>query len=289
MQQEPQLFTPPLTVRERGKAYYNWRMRRRKRRIFAVILVWTIVLAYLISPYSKARFTTIQGHLEILSESQLYELAELNPNQFWWEISSFDAATNLSNYRYISSASIHQGLFGLTLAINEIVPVGKYGIACEGIGSDKAMGGACSFYLSNGQMINGENNLNVYDNRHIQHLDRIPYLLDADAYSSSSLLSLLEQLGTVEAAVRQMITSISRNATYTQFEAINLQFDPLKSQLDATLTLIVDLDHLDEKLSSTRIDYLLDIIRTSPTSYQLPNQEYCIVNVDNNIAIPCAS
>ena len=289
MQQEPILSTPPLTVRERGKADYDLRMRRRKRRIFAVVLIWTILIGYLVSPYSKARFSTISGHLEILTDAELYELSGINPNQFWWEISSLNAATNLSNYRYISSATIHQGFFGLTLHVNEIVPVGKFGVACDGLGSENSMGESCSFYLSDGQLINGENNLNIYDNRHIQRIDQIPYIDDANTYSSTSFLSLLDQLGTIDASVRHLITSISRNTTYTQFEAINLRFDAVKAELDAGLTLIVDLDHLNDKITPIRVDYLLHTIRTTPTSYRLPNLEYCVVYVDTNLAIPCSS
>jgi hypothetical protein len=267
-----------ITFRDRTKAARQKRLFNTLKRLYVVIAVWALVIGYLVSPYSKARINNINGLRTILSEPDIYQISNINPNAFWWSIDKAAVEQRLNNYKYIASADLTIHPLGLELELYEISVVVKYGPQCNSYGDD------CTFILSNGNEVAGKDNFNSLDIKHIASFGSIPRLENANQFSNEQLSVLFALLGRVDQKVRNGIISVSKNEITTT-TVVDVLLNGPYYNLDSNLKLVIDLGSLDAKLNENNIQIITSNIRAINPPQK--DGSYCYIYRATDYALPC--
>lgn len=266
------------TFKARCKSARKKRLDSIKKRFFVVLVFWILIIAYLVSPLSKARIIQLSGNISILNSEDIYSIAGFSNSNFLWSINSENIENELNNYQYIKNSTVDVSPLGVKIELNEISVVGKKGNYCENYGDD------CTYYLSDGKEVNGLNNFKAIDVKHIAQFGSIPFLLDEDNYTNEQFLLLLDLLGKTEKNVRNEIASISKNDISTT-TVVDFVFKANDLNLSNDLLLIVDLGSIDKKLTEKNIDIIRNSILTSSPS--LKDDKYCYIYRAADYALPC--
>lgn len=267
-----------ITFRERTKQARQKRLFNTLKRLYVVIGAWALVIAYLVSPYSKARINNITGNRTIITQDDIYQIGNFTSGMFWWSVNEQDIEQRLNNYKFIASADLMVNPLGLELELFEISVVAKYGSECNSYGD------SCTFILSNGNEVSGKDNFNSLDIKHIASFGSVPRLVNSNEFSEEQLNVLYALLGRVSREVRNGIVSISKNEITTT-TVVDVLLNGGYYNLDNNLNLIIDLGSLDAKLTTTNIEVITDNIRV--INPPLKEGNYCYIYRASDYALPC--
>jgi hypothetical protein len=267
-----------LTFRERTKQARQKRLFNTLKRLYLVVGVWALVIAYLVSPYSKARINAINGVTTILNENDIYQIANFNPNNFWWAIDQREIEQRLNNYKYIENANLRVTPLGLEIDINEISVVAKYGSQCLNYGDN------CIFILSNSNEVIGLDNFASIDVKHIASFGNIALIKQPNDFSNEQRAVLYLLLGRVSKDIRNGLLTIAKSPITTT-TVIDLILSGSYFNLNHDLKLVIDLGSLDAKLTRPNIDFIIGSIRANNPS--LVEGRYCYIYRAADYALPC--
>jgi cell division septal protein FtsQ len=267
-----------ITFRDRTKQARQKRLFNTLKRLYIVIAAWALVIGYLVSPYSKARINNITGNQTILSQADIYEIGNFNSGSFWWAVDENTVEQRLNAYKFISSADITIHPLGLEVELFEISVVAKYGSDCLRYGD------ACTFILSNGNEIEGKDNFNSLDVKHIASFGSVPNVIESNLFSQEQLSVLYALLGRVSREVRNGIISIKKSEITTT-TVVDIILSGAYYNLDNDLQLVIDLGSLDAKLKTENILIISESIRLQ--NPPLKNGNYCYIYRASDYALPC--
>jgi hypothetical protein len=267
-----------ITFRDRTKQARQKRLFNTLKRLYIVIAAWALVIGYLVSPYSKARINNITGNQTILSQADIYEIGNFNSGSFWWAVDENTVEQRLNAYKFISSADITIHPLGLEVELFEISVVAKYGSDCLRYGD------ACTFILSNGNEIEGKDNFNSLDVKHIASFGSVPNIIESNLFSQEQLSVLYALLGRVSREVRNGIISIKKSEITTT-TVVDIILSGAYYNLDNDLQLVIDLGSLDAKLKTENILIISESIRLQ--NPPLKNGNYCYIYRASDYALPC--
>jgi cell division septal protein FtsQ len=267
-----------ITFRDRTKQARQKRLFNTLKRLYIVIAAWALVIGYLVSPYSKARINNITGNQTILSQADIYEIGNFNSGSFWWAVDENTVEQRLNAYKFISSADITIHPLGLEVELFEISVVAKYGSDCLRYGD------ACTFILSNGNEVEGKDNFNSLDVKHIASFGSVPNVIESNLFSQEQLSVLYALLGRVSREVRNGIISIKKSEITTT-TVVDIILSGAYYNLDNDLQLVIDLGSLDAKLKTENILIISESIRLQ--NPPLKNGNYCYIYRASDYALPC--
>lgn len=267
-----------ITFRDRTKQARQKRLFNTLKRLYVVIAAWAIVIGYLISPYSKARINNITGNQTILSQADVYEIGNFNSGLFWWAVDEISVEQRLNSYKFISSADVVIHPLGLEVELFEISVVAKYGSDCVRYGD------SCIFILSNGNEVDGKDNFNSLDVKHIASFGSVPTILESNLFSQEQLNVLYALLGRVSREVRNGIISIKKSEITTT-TVVDIILNGAYYNIDSNLQLLIDLGSLDAKLKTENIIIITESIRMQ--NPPLKNGNYCYIYRATDYALPC--
>jgi hypothetical protein len=267
-----------ITFRDRTKQARQKRLFNTLKRLYIVIAAWALVIGYLVSPYSKARINNITGNQTILSQADIYEIGNFNSGSFWWAVDENTVEQRLNAYKFISSADITIHPLGLEVELFEISVVAKYGSDCLRYGD------ACTFILSNGNEVEGKDNFNSLDVKHIASFGSVPNIIESNLFSQEQLSVLYALLGRVSREVRNGIISIKKSEITTT-TVVDIILSGAYYNLDNDLQLVIDLGSLDAKLKTENILIISESIRLQ--NPPLKNGNYCYIYRASDYALPC--
>jgi cell division septal protein FtsQ len=267
-----------ITFRDRTKQARQKRLFNTLKRLYIVIAAWAVVIGYLVSPYSKARINNITGNQTILSQADVYQIGNFDSSLFWWAVDENAVEQRLNAYKFISSADVVIHPLGLEVELFEISVVAKYGTECVRYGD------ACIYILSNGNEVDGKDNFNSLDVKHIASFGSVPTILEANLFSQEQLSVLYALLGRVSREVRNGIVSIKKNEITTT-TVVDITLSGAYYNLDNNLLLVIDLGSLDAKLKTENIQIITDSIRLQ--NPPLKNGSYCYIYRATDYALPC--
>jgi cell division septal protein FtsQ len=267
-----------ITFRDRTKQARQKRLFNTLKRLYIVIAAWALVIGYLVSPYSKARINNITGNQTILSQADIYEIGNFNSGSFWWAVDENTVEQRLNAYKFISSADITIHPLGLEVELFEISVVAKYGSDCLRYGD------ACTFILSNGNEVEGKDNFNSLDVKHIASFGSVPNVIESNLFSQEQLSVLYALLGRVSREVRNGIISIMKSEITTT-TVVDIILSGAYYNLDNDLQLVIDLGSLDAKLKTENILIISESIRLQ--NPPLKNGNYCYIYRASDYALPC--
>lgn len=267
-----------LTFRERTKQARQKRLFNTLKRLYVVIAFWALVVAYLVSPYSRARINNIDGVTTIINRDDIYQIGNFNSGMFWWSIDESDIEQRLSNYKYIASIDVVVNPLGLDINLNEVSVVAKYGDQCLSYGD------ACTFILSNGNEVLGKDNFTSVDIKHIASFGNVPRILSRDSFSAEQQSVLYLLLGRVDRQVRNGMKTIVKSPITTT-TVVEVVFNGGYYNLSNDLKLVIDLASLDAKLSSDNINLIVATIKAN--NPELKNNQYCYIYRAADYALPC--
>jgi hypothetical protein len=267
-----------ITFRDRTKQSRQKRLFNTLKRLYIVIAAWAVVIGYLVSPYSKARINNITGNQTILSQADVYEIGNFNSSLFWWAVDESAVEQRLNSYKFISSADITIHPLGLEVELFEISVVAKYGSSCARYGD------ACIYILSNGNEVDGKDNFNSLDVKHIASFGSVPTVVESTLFSQEQLSVLYALLGRVCREVRNGIISIKKSEITTT-TVVDIILSGAYYNLDSDLQLVIDLGSLDAKLKTENILIITESIRLQ--NPPLKNGNYCYIYRATDYALPC--
>lgn len=234
-------------------------------RIFVVVLFWTILISYLISPLSKSGIVTYEGNHCVIDEEDVYKIGEFDDKTFWWNVNIKEVENKLLAYgegKYILDADISYSITGLKITLEENIIVGKFKNA-----SDNYV-----YVLRDGSIFVDDSSLETsqhyYDKKHLAATANIPYIQyqiiesnsKKDVTESLARFELIDKLSSIEKA-----PSLS-NGSLDQYKLI---FTKEKTGLEYDLEIIINIDDLVKVLSNENyplitalvkdnVDYLID-------------------------------
>jgi len=221
------------------RANYHLKCKKRKmKRIIVVIVIWSLLLLYFITPLSKINLS-ISGNV-YYSKNELISMGYINKNNLWWLFDSDDAIKVLESYEYIDNVKIKKSFFGTKMEIEEIYPVANVGE---------------KYILNNGEIINKE----VYPNN-----EKITNITSFDLIEENDLVYLSNKYSRVNLSIREDINKIeiirdSNNYGYVKLYGYN----------DKTGYFIikVDLVYLDTKFKENKYDKIIEEISKNNVKY----------------------
>ncbi len=250
-----------------------------KSRLVVVAIVWILIIAYLISPLSRARIIALDGNISMLTSADIYAIGGFSTQNFLWATERSEIEEKLKQYDYIQDASLTYTPFGIKVAIDEISVVGKEGAACQ------VYGDLCTFYLSNGNEVNGHNDYKANNVKHIAQFGHIPYINGVNSLSDNQKKIMFKQLGEVAKDVRNAMVSITVNSEVTSTIILDVIINASYLKLNNDLLLQVDLSGIDSKLTADKLTYIRNKI--GETNPALINNQYCYIYRSADFVLPC--
>ena len=214
-------------------------------RIFVVALLWTIIIAYLISPLSKASIVSYEGNYDVIDENDVYTIGEFDDSTFWWNINLKDVEEKLLSYgegKYILDVDITYSLNGIKVHLEENKIIGKFKNSSDNF----------VYVLRDGSTFVDDSTLNTsqhyYDKKHLNETNNIPFIQKEIVESNQAIhvteelakFDLIDKLASIEKA-----PSLS-GGTVDQYK---LTFPSDKTGLDYDLEVVISLNNLVSVLS----------------------------------------
>lgn len=207
-------------------------------RIFVVALLWTIIIAYLISPFSKAKIISYEGNYCVIEEEDVYSIGEFEENTFWWNINLKDVEEKLLNYgdeKYIMDVDISYSINGIKVVLEENKIVGRF------LNSSSNY----VYLLRDGSTFVDDATLDTaqhyYDKKHLNSTKHIPYI-DYEIVSSNSKNDLAEELARFELIDKLDSVSKEKSINIGEVEQYKLTFKSDDIDLPYDLEVIINLD-----------------------------------------------
>ena len=155
-------YTKTFSIDIERTNYHLKCKKRRRKRIYIVIVVWAIIFTYMFTPLSKVNLK-VSGNV-YYTKDELMKMSYISKNEFWWLLDTKKAKKVLDSYEFIDNVKFSKSLLGVKLEINEIYPVG--------IKNDL-------YVMNNNELANIEDydlsekvtNLATFDNIGDEHLD----------------------------------------------------------------------------------------------------------------------
>ena len=234
-------------------------------RIFVVVLFWTILITYLISPLSKAGIVTYEGCHNVIDEKAVYKIGEFDDGTFWWNVDVNDVEKKLLAYgdsKYILDADISYSITGLKIKLEENVIVGKFKNA-----SDNYV-----YVLRDGSIFVDDSSLETaqhyYDKKHLAATKDIPYI-QYEIVESNSKKDVTDSLARLELKDKLYAIEKAPSLSNGSLDQYKLIFKKDKTGLEYDLEIIINLDDLVDVLSNENyplitalvtdnVDYLID-------------------------------
>lgn len=226
-------------------------------RIFLVAVFWGLILAYLISPFSKATIVEYQGNYEVVNKDDIYNLGDFDENSFWWSVDLNKTKEKISSYansKYILDLELIYTFTGIKVHIEENVITAKY-----------IEDGNTVYLLRDGTSFIDDGNLeNSSDGYfHLKHLNKSGKILELnkEGISNDMLSLLLEQLATSSA--RHFINDVKINNIIDSSNNItNYEITFLKDRIhkDKDLKLVVRAEEISNVLSSSNFQRILNFV-----------------------------
>ena len=181
--------------------FSSWCDNQRKRnkallsgRIFVVGLLWAIIIAYLVSPFSKASIVSYEGNYCVIDQKDVYTIGEFDDSTFWWNINLKEVENKLLSYgdgKYILDVDISYNINGIKVVLEENKIVGRFKNA-----SDNYV-----YVLRDGSTFVDDSTLNTsqhyYDKKHLNETKNIP-LVQKEIVESVSCKDVMEELSKFE-------------------------------------------------------------------------------------------
>ena len=267
-----------LTFRERTKKGHQKRLFNTIKRLYIVIGFWALVIAYIVSPYSKAKINSISGFTTILNQNDIYQIGNFSNQMFWWSVDENNIEQRLKEYKYIADANLEVTPLGLELFLNEISVVAKYGDQCVSYGD------SCTFLLSNGNEVLGKDNFTSLDVKHIASFGNVPRIIDRNNFSDEQLAVLYLLMGRVSKDIRNGMRQLSKSPITTT-TVVDIILNGQYFNLNNDLKLVIDLASLDSKLTRPNLELIVENINANQPP--LLNGQYCYIYRASDYALPC--
>lgn len=94
-------------------------------RILTIIILWTLLIAYLVLPVSKISNVKIDGNV-FFTKKDIFNIASLDEKQYRIDINDKQLSKKLNSHPYIKDAYVDINIFSSVIEIKEIYPLGKY-------------------------------------------------------------------------------------------------------------------------------------------------------------------
>ena len=115
-------YTKTFSIDIERTNYHLKCKKRRRKRIYIVIVVWAIIFAYMFTPLSKVNLK-VSGNV-YYTKNELMKMSYISDSELWWLLDTKKAKKVLDSYEFIENVKFRKSLFGVKLEINEIYPVG---------------------------------------------------------------------------------------------------------------------------------------------------------------------
>lgn len=217
-------------------------------RIFVVLSFWVIVIAYLVSPLSKAKISNLSGNYEVLTEDEIYYVADFDDSTFWWSVDLNAVNHKLKSYadgKYVIDVHASYSFGGIKIEIEENLIVGKT------INND-----VTSYYLRDGTMFYSTTD-DYYHQKHLRKTNNVP-ILKVNDLNDNDKMSLYEELAT--SSVLDYVSEVSLSTYLSSNENIQnveLLFSKELINRQNDLKLIIDVNSISKVLTKTNFDKIL--------------------------------
>lgn len=115
-------YTKTFSIDIERTNYHLKCKKRRRKRIYIVLVVWAIIFTYMFTPLSKVNLK-VSGNV-YYTEEELMKLSYISEKQYWWLLDTKSAKKVLDSYEFIDSVKFRKSFFGVKLELNEIYPIG---------------------------------------------------------------------------------------------------------------------------------------------------------------------
>lgn len=230
---------------ERANYHLKCRKNRRKR-IFVVVIIWTIIFAYIFTPLSRTNLK-VKGNV-YYTKHDLMNMTYMDPNGYWWLFDTKTAKNVLESNEFITNAKYTKTLFGINLEIEEIYPVG--------LKDDK--------YVMSNKSIIGRSEYNLGD--------KISNITNLDMINLDDLNGFVNKYSYVELVVREHINKAELiKVELTEGEFYN--YIKLYGYDDKIGSFIIktDLVYLDTKFSGNKYDKIIGEVSKNNVKYSEDN------------------
>ena len=232
-------------------------------RIFVVALLWTIIIAYLISPFSKAQIISYEGNYCVIEEEDIYSIGEFEENTFWWNINLKDVEKKLLDYgdgKYILDADISYSINGIKVHIEENKIVGKFMNSSNNY----------VYVLRDGSTFVNDSTLDTsqhyYDKKHLNLTKYIP-LIDYEIINSNSKNDLVEELAKFELLDKLYSIQKENSLNIDEVEQYKLTFKADDIGLSCDLEVVIDLNYFVSVLTNENFPLLTAWVKDNNDCY----------------------
>lgn len=252
--------------------------RKKIRRAFLVFFLYSLIIAYFISPLSRINFPLIAGNRFITNE-EIFEYSTLDRGDFLWNGNYEFAEKNLKQHPFIGSAKINYSLFGVKIFIDEIIIVAK------STNSTEEYSVTNEYYLSNGKIMLLENN--TYAKEFYTRVERVPTYFDYFEDGLEKRENKLFQIGQLEHEITKKMLSFETCKDKTicdySFETIVLSFRDYRIAND--LKIVSTTLELNKFLSIEFYDAIVSKVKNDK-SYLL-DKDYCVTTGNDKKILKC--
>ena len=236
-------------------------------RIFVVAIFWAIIIAYLVSPFSKSKIVSFEGNQSVISKDDVYNIGEFKKDSFWWSTNLKDVENKLLDYgngKYILDVDLQYSINGINVKLEENIIVGKYLNANNNY----------VYVLRDGSTFVDDARLDTsqhyYDKKHLGLTKNIP-TIEHSIVTSNSGNDFLEQLARLEQ--RDKLSSIEKADALSTVEQFKLTFSKEKVGIDHDLVVIISANSMVHALKEENFKLLLALV-TDNANYYLSNDQY---------------
>lgn len=214
-------------------------------RIVIVVILWLLIIAYLISPFSKAKIVEIKGNNLNFTSSYISEVGDFSQNSFLWSVNYRKAKENLVNHRYINDIEFKPSILGLTVIIDEVVVVGK---------NEEE---DTKYFLSDGTSVRKSsldfNDPLKPDYTFIGQYSKLP-LIEETTFENENFRLLYHNLGHINHELLTSINCISKANEFENFTCVKMQFSKEDLNLEQDLELYCDVKYLSKLVTVDNVN-----------------------------------
>ena len=253
-------ITKSFSIDEKRKKYTKKIKKNRFIKFLIVSFLWTVILIFLFSPFSKVKYYNIQGNI-YLSEEEIIDIANIDNNILFFLLDENKIENVLQNELYINNSKIILDFQHANIEIKEIYPVATIGE---------------NYLLSNGNII--EQSYYMYKER----INSRPIIATPIDYDKRVELSSL--LSVVDNSLIDKMKEI-KIIEKTGYTLCDIQFiDPLVGYLNIRL----DFSLIDQKLDNQEYNYIVEEIAKEDIIYTEDLQAYVrydLINIHDFVIV----
>lgn len=249
----------------------NHRKKSRKVRFSLVILLWTTIIVFGISPFSRIESGQLRGAY-FFDKQTIFDLGQLQGDQLFLVTDFDDAKLAIENHPFVNEITFQKSLFQLAIIIDEIQVIGQFCNDCETQTTPETR----TYLLSNGQTLPYAGELVASD---FLHLLLATYQMPLWSIDLIGKTNLLNQFSQIPYAVRNQIVSIvDADNTLSTDEDITLLINDDRIE-QGPFELTLEIVNLEIFYSSTNYETLIRYIIED--SMDVTKGLICAKNLEN--------